>query len=213
MRFRDWTGDTVLHCHIVDHEDQGMMKNVRILGPRDPGPREGAGITTQGQAPRAASLPKLAPRFTLPDAEGRAHSLGDFVGRRTILIFFRGSGCLECAKQLQAFIELRRELLSGGVSLLAISSATAEDLRCAQHAVPSEKKTPILLLSDPQQAVFKEFGCFSDEKNEPLHGTFVVDAGGRICWRSIGPEPYMNVKRVLGIAMGADLEGLSNSPN
>jgi L-ascorbate oxidase len=30
-RYRDYIGDFVLHCHILDHEDQGMMQNVRIL--------------------------------------------------------------------------------------------------------------------------------------------------------------------------------------
>ncbi|MDE4550515.1 multicopper oxidase domain-containing protein [Sinorhizobium meliloti] len=26
-------GEFVLHCHILDHEDQGMMQNVRITLP------------------------------------------------------------------------------------------------------------------------------------------------------------------------------------
>jgi L-ascorbate oxidase len=29
-RYRRYVGDFVLHCHILDHEDQGMMQNVRI---------------------------------------------------------------------------------------------------------------------------------------------------------------------------------------
>lgn len=30
-RYEDFTGSFVLHCHILDHEDRGMMENVRIL--------------------------------------------------------------------------------------------------------------------------------------------------------------------------------------
>ncbi|WP_422358851.1 multicopper oxidase family protein [Reichenbachiella sp.] len=30
-RYEDFTGDFVLHCHILDHEDQGMMQLVRIV--------------------------------------------------------------------------------------------------------------------------------------------------------------------------------------
>lgn len=30
MRFKQWTGKTVMHCHILPHEDQGMMTNVII---------------------------------------------------------------------------------------------------------------------------------------------------------------------------------------
>lgn len=32
-RYRRYIGDFVLHCHILDHEDQGMMQNVRISLP------------------------------------------------------------------------------------------------------------------------------------------------------------------------------------
>jgi len=34
-RYRRYIGDFVLHCHILDHEDQGMMQNVRIALPED----------------------------------------------------------------------------------------------------------------------------------------------------------------------------------
>jgi L-ascorbate oxidase len=32
-RYRRYIGDFVLHCHILDHEDQGMMQNVRVALP------------------------------------------------------------------------------------------------------------------------------------------------------------------------------------
>jgi len=32
-RYRRYVGDFVLHCHILDHEDKGMMQNVRIVLP------------------------------------------------------------------------------------------------------------------------------------------------------------------------------------
>lgn len=32
-RYRRYIGDFVLHCHILDHEDKGMMQNVRIVVP------------------------------------------------------------------------------------------------------------------------------------------------------------------------------------
>jgi L-ascorbate oxidase len=32
-RYQRYIGDFVLHCHILDHEDQGMMQNVRIALP------------------------------------------------------------------------------------------------------------------------------------------------------------------------------------
>jgi L-ascorbate oxidase len=32
-RYERYIGDFVLHCHILDHEDQGMMQNIRISVP------------------------------------------------------------------------------------------------------------------------------------------------------------------------------------
>ena len=30
-RYEKYIGEFVLHCHILDHEDQGMMQNVKIV--------------------------------------------------------------------------------------------------------------------------------------------------------------------------------------
>ena len=32
-RYERYIGEFVLHCHILDHEDQGMMQNVAIVLP------------------------------------------------------------------------------------------------------------------------------------------------------------------------------------
>lgn len=50
-RYQRYIGDFVLHCHILDHEDQGMMQNVRISLPDHGGPACPA--NTLGQ-PRSA---------------------------------------------------------------------------------------------------------------------------------------------------------------
>jgi L-ascorbate oxidase len=42
-RYQRYIGDFVLHCHILDHEDQGMMQNVRIALPDGQG-----GVVTGG---------------------------------------------------------------------------------------------------------------------------------------------------------------------
>jgi FtsP/CotA-like multicopper oxidase with cupredoxin domain len=41
-RYRRYVGEFVLHCHILDHEDQGMMQNIRIAVP------DGAGGVATG---------------------------------------------------------------------------------------------------------------------------------------------------------------------
>ena len=41
-RYERYIGDYVLHCHILDHEDQGMMQIVRVALP------DGQGSISQG---------------------------------------------------------------------------------------------------------------------------------------------------------------------
>lgn len=39
MHFTDFTGTYVYHCHILAHEDRGMMGTVKVEGPQEgPGP-------------------------------------------------------------------------------------------------------------------------------------------------------------------------------
>ena len=42
-RYERYIGEYVLHCHILDHEDQGMMQNVRVLLPDGQGGSVGNG--------------------------------------------------------------------------------------------------------------------------------------------------------------------------
>jgi len=35
-RFVDFPGTFVLHCHLLDHEDRGMMQEVQVLDPSNP---------------------------------------------------------------------------------------------------------------------------------------------------------------------------------
>ena len=32
-RYQRYIGEYVLHCHILEHEDQGMMQNVKVVLP------------------------------------------------------------------------------------------------------------------------------------------------------------------------------------
>ncbi|MEK6410080.1 MAG: multicopper oxidase domain-containing protein [Acidobacteriota bacterium] len=43
-KFKQWTGKAVYHCHILPHEDTGMMANFLIV-PNTPGKRRGSGHT------------------------------------------------------------------------------------------------------------------------------------------------------------------------
>ncbi len=56
---------------------------------------------------------------------------------------------------------------------------------------------PLPLASDPSLETFKAYRCFDDFEQKPLHGTFVVDADGRIRWQDISFDPFMDPNFVL----------------
>lgn len=139
--------------------------------------------------------PSPAPTWQLKDAEGNEHALADHAGRPLVVIFYLGYGCLHCAEQLHKFAPLEAKFREAGLDWVAISSDDAEGLRISIRNY--KEGLPIPLLSDPQLEVFKAYRCFDDFENLPLHGTFLIDAEGRVRWQDIGFEPFMEPQFVL----------------
>ncbi|HEV3385568.1 MAG TPA: redoxin domain-containing protein [Gemmata sp.] len=196
MRFRDWPGDTVLHCHIVDHEDQGMMKNIRILCPNDPIPPDGAVVNVHGNRRNLLPGPAMAPDFSLTNASGKLNALRDIAGKK-VLIFFRGAECLACNEQLQEVEKFAKKFQDAGVTIIAVSSTTRNGIKADKMAPARKQGLPFVLLADPEHETFKSYGCLGEQDNAPLHGTFVIDAKGVITWREVADKPYMDIKKVL----------------
>lgn len=89
--FRDFTGRTVLHCHILDHEDKGMMQLIEIVDSRRVRPTQ----------------PSARPN-------NRRTSL-------QLLLLHRGISCEHCAGQLKMLSRRAREFAELGVEIVAIS--------------------------------------------------------------------------------------------
>ena len=56
---------------------------------------------------------------------------------------------------------------------------------------------PITLLTDETKVAFKNYRCHDDFENRAMHGTFLIDAKGRIRWQDIGAEPFTDAKFLL----------------
>jgi peroxiredoxin len=109
-----------------------------------------------------------------------------------IVIFYLGHGCLHCAEQLQAFAPRTADFQNAGISLIAISTDELDDLK-KSHQRYKEGAFPFPLVSDDALVAFKLYQAFDDFEKVPLHGTFLIDAEGRIRWHDLGAEPFMNV--------------------
>ncbi|HUG89212.1 MAG TPA: redoxin domain-containing protein, partial [Planctomycetaceae bacterium] len=158
-----------------------------------------------GERPDLASLgpfrwhPSPAEPWTLSEFEGHEHSLSDYHGRPVIVIFTLGHGCLHCAQQLQAFAPRTDAFAAAGISLLAISTDDRPSLKKSLDDYGSEG-FPFPLVSDAALEVFKTYRAFDDFENQPLHGTFLIDAEGLVRWQDISYEPFDKVDFLLAEA-------------
>ena len=139
--------------------------------------------------------PIPAPDWILPDSDGKQHTLRDFRQRPVIVVFYLGYGCLHCAEQLQALAPKAIEFAAQGISIVAISTDNVEDLHRSHESY--EGLFPFPLVADPKMEIFKSYRVYDDFEDTPLHGTFLIDASGRIRWQDISYDPFMDVDFLL----------------
>jgi peroxiredoxin len=115
------------------------------------------------------------------------------------VLFFLGHGCLHCAEQVQAFGAMQKEYEAAGISLVAISS---DDVAGLTRSIESYKNgpLPLPLLADPNFTAFKSYRCYDDFEDQPLHGTFFIDAAGLVRWQDISYQPFQDAKFLLAEA-------------
>jgi peroxiredoxin len=135
--------------------------------------------------------------WSLPDAAGKAISSTQFTGKPTLVIFYLGYGCPHCMEQVTKFSGDIKKFKDAGIDVVAISTDNVEAL---QRSLNTDKKIPFPVVSDAKFEAFKAYRVFDDFENQPLHGTFLIDAKGLVRWHDIGYEPFMDTAFVLNEA-------------
>ena len=158
--------------------------------------------TDVGDRPTLDSLgppawrPSPAPPWSLPESDDQSISLEQYHGKPVVVIFYLGYGCVHCNEQLQRFAPKAKDFADAGISLLAISTDSVEDLK-QSPAKSKDGRFPFPILSDAKLDAFKAYRAFDDYENAPLHGTFLIDAAGLIRWQDISFDPFMNTDFLL----------------
>ena len=144
--------------------------------------------------------PSTAADWALPGADGKTISLKQYRGKPVVVIFYLGAGCLHCIEQMNAFAPMKQEFADAGISLVAVSTDTVPGLKetLAKAKLPDGYGFP--LVSDPSLKTFKAYRAFDDFEQQPLHGTFLVDADGLVRWQDISFQPFTETKFLLGEA-------------
>jgi FtsP/CotA-like multicopper oxidase with cupredoxin domain/peroxiredoxin len=194
-RYTDFIGTFVQHCHILDHEDQGMMQLIDIFDPKDPPNAFGSSTLPPGS---------IAPDFQLADSSGKNYSLADFKGKPTIIFFFKGHGCLHCVQQVSVFTDHYLSFKSSGIEVIGITSDTQESLSEALQSNPC----PFPLLADPKGIAFEKFRCTAP--NGLQHGTFMLSEKQKIIWRTVGSSPFLAVEDLIPLK-SLEISGVSGA--
>jgi peroxiredoxin len=171
----------------------GWPKDWRVKTP--PAPDTGVRPPLESLGPFTWS-PPAARTWTALDPQGQTHTSTEFSGKPTILMFYLGHGCLHCTQQLTTFADRQADFEQQGIRLLGIGTDDPNGLGVSIKNY--EPKTfPFPLFSDASHAAFKEWRCFDDFENQPLHGTFLIDAHGRLRWWDISHEPFKDAEFLL----------------
>ena len=123
-----------------------------------------------------------APDFSLPDQNGKLHSLSDFRGQKVILYFYPKDMTSGCTKQACAFGELYPQFIDKGAVVIGVSKDTV-----ASHKRFEEKYgLPFLLLSDTEKAVIQSYDVWKEKKTAGkvsmgvVRTTYLIDENGII---------------------------------
>ena len=123
-----------------------------------------------------------APDFTLPDKEGNAVSLSDFLGKKVVLYFYPRDNTPGCTRQACAFAAANAELEEAGAVVIGIS----KDSVASHQKFVQKQNLPFILLSDPELQAIEAYGVWQEKK---LYGkvsmgvvrtTYLIDEQGMI---------------------------------
>ena len=121
-----------------------------------------------------------APDFSLPDKDGKAHSLSDYRGRKVIVYFYPAASTPGCTTQACDFRDNMASLQGAGYVVLGVS----KDKLPALQKFAENENLGFPLLSDEDLSVHHAYGAFGEKSMYGktvmgvIRSTFVVDESG-----------------------------------
>jgi len=118
------------------------------------------------------------PNIAFTDIDGQQHSLHDFHGKPTLVIFW-ATDCPGCIQEMPELITLHKEYSDQGLAMIGV--AMAHDSIKHIKAMRTEKKLPYLIAWDQSSQIAH---AFDNVRVTPTH--FLINPEGEITMRKIG---------------------------
>jgi len=151
----------------------------------------------------ALTVGSKAPEFSLYDTEKKMRNLSEFLGKKTVLVFFPGAFTGVCTKELCSF----RDSMSALNSLDAQVVAVSVDAPITNKAFANQNKLTFPVLSDFTREVAKKYGGLYNDFSvkgytAAKRSVFVLDAQGTVTYAWITEDPgvepnYDEVKKAV----------------
>ncbi len=145
------------------------------------------------------SVGHKAPKFSLRDGDGHAHSLKDFIGRKILLYFYPKDDTPGCTAEACALRDSFTDFADKKTMILGVSADTEKS-----HKKFSEKyDLPFPLLSDPEKETIKAYGAWGKKKfmgreyQGVLRMSILIDERGKIAKIYEEVKPKLHAKEVL----------------
>ncbi len=141
-----------------------------------------------------------APNFTLPDQNGKMHSLEEYKGKKVILYFYPKDNTPGCSKQACGFSERYPQFTEKGAVILGISKDSV-----ASHKKFEEKyDLKFTLLSDTERKVIEAYDVWKEKKNYGkvsmgvVRTTYLIDEEGVIIKANDKVKAAEDAEKMLG---------------
>ena len=123
--------------------------------------------------------PYKASDFSLPDSDGKMHSLADYAGKWLVLYFYPKDDTPGCTTEACSLRDARDEITELDASVIGISmdDASSHEKFKAKHSLN------FTLLSDPNREVIDAYGAWGKKmfgKEGILRRTFIIDPTGTV---------------------------------
>ena len=123
-----------------------------------------------------------APDFTLPDQNGKNHSLKEYRGKKVILYFYPKDNTPGCTKQACGYSALLPQIEEKGAIVLGVS----KDSVVSHKRFEEKQNLSITILSDPERKVieaydvWKEKNMYGKKTMGVVRTTYLIDEEGMI---------------------------------
>ena len=123
-----------------------------------------------------------APDFTLPDQNGKNHSLKEYRGKKVILYFYPKDNTPGCTKQACGYSALLPQIEEKGAIVLGVS----KDSVVSHKRFEEKQNLSITILSDPERKVIEDYDVWKEKKNYGkvsmgvVRTTYLIDENGII---------------------------------